>query len=244
MTRRRATNNFGFVFAGGIGFLAGVLVTGVVMSDVRSARSASRNVARDDCGDAALTRDPSAERDASAGRLPAGSAEPIGVTRPPPPSATALPVFSADPIADLRRRDLLIPVRDVDASELYDSFSDKRGANRLHEAIDILSPRGTPVVAVESGQIARLHFSEAGGITVYQHDPTEAYAYYYAHLDRYAPGLRDGATITKGQVLGYVGTSGNAPEDTPHLHFAIFRLTNKKQWWQGTPIDPYTILRN
>ena len=103
--------------------------------------------------------------------------------------------------------------------------------------------RNTPVRAVESGRIARLFFSKAGGITIYQFDPTERFCYYYAHLERYAEGLREGQRVQKGQVIGYVGTSGNAPEDTPHLHFAIFRLTAEKHWWEGTPIDPYDILR-
>ena len=78
---------------------------------------------------------------------------------------------------------------------------------------------------------------------MYQFDPTKTYVYYYAHLERYADGIVEGAVITRGQVLGYVGTSGNASKDTPHLHFAIFKMTDKKQWWQGTPIDPFQVLR-
>ena len=96
---------------------------------------------------------------------------------------------------------------------------------------------------IEEGKVARLFFSKAGGITVYQFDPTEQYCYYYAHLERYADGLVEGQELRKGQVIGYVGTTGNAPKDTPHLHFAIFRLTEAKRWWEGTPIDPYDVLR-
>jgi murein DD-endopeptidase MepM/ murein hydrolase activator NlpD len=99
------------------------------------------------------------------------------------------------------------------------------------------------VVAVEDGTIARLFESKRGGTTVYQFDPTTKYVYYYAHLERYADGLEEGNHVQRGQVLGYVGTSGNAPRDTPHLHFAIFRLTDKKQWWQGSPIDPFEVLK-
>jgi peptidoglycan LD-endopeptidase LytH len=110
------------------------------------------------------------------------------------------------------------------------------------EALDILAPRNTPVKAVEGGRIARLFSSKAGGITIYQFDPSEQYCYYYAHLERYADGLAEGAKIQKGQVIGYVGTSGNAPKDTPHLHFAIFKLTAERRWWEGTPIDPYDVL--
>ena len=126
---------------------------------------------------------------------------------------------------------------------LRDSFHEKRGSARQHEAIDIMTPRNTPIVAVEDGTIARLFESKAGGNTVYQFDPTDRYVYYYAHLERYADSLQEGHHVQRGQVLGYAGTSGNASKDAPHLHFAIFRLTEKKQWWQGTPIDPYEVLR-
>jgi murein DD-endopeptidase MepM/ murein hydrolase activator NlpD len=85
--------------------------------------------------------------------------------------------------------------------------------------------------------------AQAGATTIYQFDPTEQYCYYYAHLERYADGLREGDKVRKGQVIGYVGTSGNAPKSTPHLHFAIFKLTAEKHWWEGTPIDPYDVLR-
>ena len=144
---------------------------------------------------------------------------------------------------DLDARNLTIPVQGISPDKLVRSYHDARGGSREHEAIDILAPSGTPVVAVEDGTIAKLFVSKAGGITIYQFDPGRDYSYYYAHLDRYADGLKEGATVHRGQVLGYVGTSGNAPKNTPHLHFAIYRLSPEKQWWQGTPIDPYDILR-
>jgi len=144
---------------------------------------------------------------------------------------------------DLAARKLTIPVQGIPADKLVDSYHDARSGSREHEALDILAPRNTPVLAVEDGTIARLFLSKAGGITVYQFDPAREYCYYYAHLERYADGLKEGDQIHKGQVLGYVGTSGNAPKDTPHLHFAVFRLTADKRWWEGTPIDPYAILR-
>ncbi len=153
------------------------------------------------------------------------------------------PAISAPPAAELEDRDLLIPVQGVDAGDLVQSFHDRRGASRSHEAIDILAPMGTPVLAVEDGRIARLFNSKAGGITIYQFDPGQEYCYYYAHLDRYADGLRENDVVRRGQVIGYVGVSGNAPKDTPHLHFAIFKLTDEKRWWEGTAIDPYPILR-
>lgn len=144
---------------------------------------------------------------------------------------------------DLASRELTVPVQGVEPGKLVRSYHDSRSGGREHEALDILAPRGTPVVAVEDGTVAKLFTSKAGGLTVYQFDPGQTYSYYYAHLDRYADGLKEGAAIHRGQVLGYVGTSGNAPKDTPHLHFAIFRLTAEKHWWEGTPIDPYDILR-
>jgi murein DD-endopeptidase MepM/ murein hydrolase activator NlpD len=143
----------------------------------------------------------------------------------------------------LKRRGLAIPVEGVNAEQLVESFSDVRGGARAHEALDILAPRNTPVKAVDDGTIARLFYSKAGGTTVYQFDPSEQFCYYYAHLERYADGLHEGDRVRKGQVLGYVGTSGNAPKNTPHLHFAVFRLTAAKHWWEGTAIDPYPILR-
>lgn len=161
---------------------------------------------------------------------------------PAPPAATAPPAIGAPPSAELEERDFTIPVQGITADQLVRTFDDARGSRR-HEAIDILAPMGTPVLAVEDGKVARLFTSKAGGITIYQFDPTERFCYYYAHLDRYADGLREGDSIRKGQLIGYVGVTGNAPKDTPHLHFAIFRLTAEKRWWEGTPVDPYDLLR-
>jgi peptidoglycan LD-endopeptidase LytH len=154
----------------------------------------------------------------------------------------ATPTIGAHPIEDLRRRQLALPVSGLEGDDLRDTFDEMRGGSRRHEALDILAPRHTPVLAVEDGRIAKLFLSNAGGMTIYQFDPTSTYAYYYAHLERYADGLEDGDKVERGQVIGFVGTSGNAPRDTPHLHFAIFMLTDEKRWWQGTAIDPYPIL--
>ena len=153
------------------------------------------------------------------------------------------PSIGAPPEKELEVREFAIPVKGITPDQLVRTFSDARGSSRKHEAIDILAPTGTPVVAIEDGKIARLFNSKAGGITIYQFDPTERFCYYYAHLDRYADGIRENDTVRRGQVIGYVGISGNAPKDTPHLHFAIFRLTEAKRWWEGTPIDPYDVLR-
>ena len=144
---------------------------------------------------------------------------------------------------DLATRALTIPVQGVSAEKLVRSYHDARSGGREHEALDILAPRNTAVVAVEDGTIAKLFFSKAGGNTVYQFDPGRDYSYYYAHLERYADGLKEGDAVHRGQTIGFVGTSGNAPPQTPHLHFAIFRLTPDKHWWEGTPIDPYDLLK-
>jgi murein DD-endopeptidase MepM/ murein hydrolase activator NlpD len=159
--------------------------------------------------------------------------------------AVAAETIGADPIAALRRHDLKLPVEDTDVDDWKGHFAQRRaGGKRGHEAVDILAPRHTPIVAVEDGTIARLFNSKAGGITIYQFDPTQQFCYYYAHLQGYAPGLRDGKRVSKGEVLGYVGTTGNAPPNTPHLHFAIFQLTDAKRWWEGRPIDPYLVFRD
>ena len=142
---------------------------------------------------------------------------------------------------DLQQRRLTLPVQGIEIGNMRNSFRETRG-DHIHEAVDILAPRDTPVVAVEDGKIAKLFYSVRGGITIYHFDPTETYCYYYAHLDRYAPDIREGQYIRRAQISGYVGTSGNAPKDTPHLHFAIFKLNSDKKWWQGTPIDPYPLL--
>jgi peptidoglycan LD-endopeptidase LytH len=156
-------------------------------------------------------------------------------------------VEPAAPVAavaeEIEDRELEIPVEGVEDNALYDSFTDARG-ERKHHAIDIMAARGTPVLAVEDGTIKKLFNSKAGGLSIYQFDPSEAYCYYYAHLDSYAHTLTEGAAVKRGDVIGYVGSTGNASKDAPHLHFAIFQLTSEKQWWKGEPINPYPILKS
>jgi len=136
-----------------------------------------------------------------------------------------------------------VPVQGIRREDLRDTFTDARGQGRVHDAIDIMAPRTTPVLAVEAGRIAKLFNSKQGGLTIYQFDPTETYCYYYAHLDSYAPGLKEGDMVARGQVIGTVGFTGNASPEGPHLHFAINRLKADKKWWQGDPINPYPVLR-
>jgi murein DD-endopeptidase MepM/ murein hydrolase activator NlpD len=155
-----------------------------------------------------------------------------------PADAPAVP--SVGDLDRLRSRQLLLPLQGYDLHQLRDNFAETRGG-RVHEAIDMAAARGTPVLAVDDGVVKKLFTSAAGGLTVYEFDPESNYAYYYAHLDRYADGLREGQTVKKGERLGYVGTSGNAPPDTPHLHFTIFKLLPARHWWEGTPINPYPL---
>jgi murein DD-endopeptidase MepM/ murein hydrolase activator NlpD len=168
-----------------------------------------------------------------------GTGEPAGI----PPVESLPSAGGGGDIAALRGRNLEMPVEGVDPRQLTRQFTDMRSGNHQHEALDILAPRNTPVHAVEDGTIAKLFLSKAGGTTIYQFDPAGTYCYYYAHLERYADGLHEGDAVRRGQVIGFVGTSGNAPANTPHLHFAIFRLTPEKHWWEGTAIDPYDVLR-
>jgi murein DD-endopeptidase MepM/ murein hydrolase activator NlpD len=159
-------------------------------------------------------------------------------------ASAAAAIATGEAIEILKKRDLDMPVDGVDDDDLVDTYDDARGRSRAHEAIDIMAPRHTPVRAVDDGVIAKLYMSEGGGgITVYQFDPTRTFSYYYAHLDRYASGLREGQPVKRGDLIGYVGSTGNASPDAPHLHFAIYRLTPERQWWKGEPINPYPVLR-
>jgi murein DD-endopeptidase MepM/ murein hydrolase activator NlpD len=158
------------------------------------------------------------------------------------PEAPVAPGLEGTDLEILQQRRLRIPIDGVAHAALQPGFDQVRGEGR-HEAIDILAPRGTPVHAVEAGIVGKLFTSVRGGITLYQYDPSGRFCYYYAHLDKYAEGLREGQALRAGDLVGYVGTTGNAPKDTPHLHFAIFRLTEPGRWWKGTAIDPYLALR-
>ena len=141
---------------------------------------------------------------------------------------------------DLGGGRLRFPVPAASSGAMSNSFADPRG-KRVHRAVDILAPRGSPVVAVDDGTVARLSTSQAGGVSIYQLDPSGRYCFYYAHLEGYAQGLAEGQRVTRGQVVGYVGTTGNASPGTPHLHFAISEVVVKERWWEGRAIDPYPL---
>jgi murein DD-endopeptidase MepM/ murein hydrolase activator NlpD len=168
---------------------------------------------------------PAAAPEGSADRSAAdGAATTPATLRPPPELHLAVPIAGADP------------------KTINDTFNDERSGHR-HEALDISAPRGTPVLAVAEGNVAKLFTSKQGGLTVYQFDNTQQYAFYYAHLDKYAAGLKEGMLLRKGDTLGYVGTTGDAPPNAPHLHFAVFKLGPEKNWWKGTALDPLPMLQ-
>jgi murein DD-endopeptidase MepM/ murein hydrolase activator NlpD len=151
----------------------------------------------------------------------------------PPAAAPAAPNDAAP---------LGMPVAGVDPRTLQSNFSQARGGH-AHEALDIVAPRGTEVLAVAEGNVVKLFTSKPGGLTVYQFDNSRTWCYYYAHLDRYALRLKEGMLLRKGDVLGYVGSTGNASGDAPHLHFAVFQLGPEKHWWQGTAVDPLPLFK-
>jgi len=185
--------------------------------------------------------------------------EPVAVALPatPPAAVTAAPVKSpaparvdasapaltlAAPDADAPAG-LLLPVQGIQPSQLRDTFTDARSEGRVHDAIDIMADAGTPVLAVADGTVEKLFDSERGGLTIYQFEPSGRWCYYYAHLQRYADGLAEKQVIKRGEVIGYVGSTGNASAEAPHLHFEVHVLGPEKQWWKGESINPYPLLQ-
>ncbi len=155
----------------------------------------------------------------------------LDLTKPTP---TAPPAVAFE-------QQLGLPIAGLKATDIHDTFNDARGGGtRRHEAADIMAPRGTPVVAVTTGIVKKLFDSKVGGLTVYQFDVLEKHAYYYAHLDRYAENLKEGQLLKRGDKLGYVGSTGDAAPDAPHLHFGILQMGPEKKWYSDTvAINPY-----
>ena len=181
----------------------------------------------------ALAVDPLTGLDASAPGTPGAPAATPGSASPSPPASSAAALRAL-------RAELIVPIAGVDVARIPDSFTAPR-AGHTHQALDILAPRGTPIHSATPGTVLKLHNSVAGGLMVYAADSTRRFILLYAHLDRYAPGLREGAPLARGEVIGFVGTTGNAPASTPHLHFAIARSDDVSQW-KGTPVDPWPLL--
>jgi len=158
-------------------------------------------------------------------------------------STIVTPVIVAPTSTESPSLPLLIPVVGIKASQLTDSYTDARSNGRIHDGIDIMAPRGTKVITADDGTVVKLFYSNQGGLTVYVFDPTERFIYYYAHLDSYAPGLVEGKQLRRGDPIGLVGSSGNAYEAVPHLHFEVSVLGPEKLWWKSTAINPYPLLR-
>ena len=162
-------------------------------------------------------------------------------------SSSSAPTLAGSPAAGgdvgyLSARGIILPVAGADPAKLEDSFKAPRDGDRVHRAIDILAPRGTPILSADDGKILRMTTSTLGGICMYTVDPSSRLVYYYAHMDRYNSGMSPGRSIVKGDTLGFVGTTGNAPKDIPHLHFQIMRWPADGKYWNGEPIDPFEVL--
>jgi murein DD-endopeptidase MepM/ murein hydrolase activator NlpD len=171
------------------------------------------------------------------------SAEPSPQASPTQPDASPQPSGSVQPSPVAPVTSLLIPVAGVRPDELRDTFSEARSEGRTHDAIDIPAPQGTPVLAAADGRIIKLFQSKPGGTTIYQLDPDNRTVYYYAHLERYADGLTEEHFAHRGEVIAYVGDTGNAGAGNYHLHFSISIVSDPKRYWEGTNINPYPLLR-
>lgn len=181
---------------------------------------------------------------ASCVRPPLEGPTPVSVRGPAtvePRVATPRP--NRTPLEALRERGLVVPVAGVDPARIPDAFDARRGGDRRHGALDIMAPRGTPVLSADDGRILRLRTNSLGGITIYAADSAARVVYYYAHLERYRRGLREGDRVQRGDTIGYVGTSGNAPRGTPHLHFQVMLMPDDGRWWAGEPVNPLPLLR-
>jgi murein DD-endopeptidase MepM/ murein hydrolase activator NlpD len=219
-------------------FCAGVFVDGWLRTygPPQPAQPRTASVRHSDAAEATAVK----KRETAAAMSAAPPSPPPRALAPAPSSRVNAPIATTGNV----RGHLRVPIDGNDVESWKGGFAEHRGGgNRGHEAVDILSPRNTPVHAVEGGAIAKIFESKAGGHTVYQFSPDGRLIYYYAHLERYADGLHEGQPIAQGDVIGYVGTSGNAPPNTPHLHFAVFELGDDRRWWQGRAIDPYLVFK-
>jgi murein DD-endopeptidase MepM/ murein hydrolase activator NlpD len=170
--------------------------------------------------------------------LPASN--PIAIGTPLPPEPTPSP----ETTNFVGRMNLIIPVAGVRPDQLLDTFDDARSEGRVHDAIDIMAPAETPVIAAADGKILKLFHSDKGGTTIYQLSANQDLVFYYAHLSHYADGLVEGSLVKQGEVIAYVGDTGNAGPGNYHLHFSIAAVTDPKRYWEGTNINPYPLLHD
>ena len=197
-------------------------------------------------------RGPSLEAEVSPVAVPESSSTVPPLSSPiaeaPSPSLEPTPAETPEPTNNPPQEsfvgtlNLIIPVAGVRADQLLDTFADSRSEGRVHDAIDIPAPAGTPVLAAADGQVLKLFQSERGGTTIYQLSKDQKLVFYYAHLQRYADGLAQGALVRQGDVIAYVGDTGNAGAGNYHLHFSIAVVSDPKRYWEGTNINPYPLL--
>ncbi len=171
---------------------------------------------------------------------PAPSPSPTPLPAEEPAATPNIPLASAQLPPGLK---LIIPVAGVKPEQLRDTFSDARSEGRAHNALDIMAPRSTAVLATAEGQIVRLFQSERGGITLYQSSKDQKVVFYYAHLERYADGLKEGQQVHQGEVIAYVGDTGNAGAGNYHLHFGVWLIDDPKRFWSGVNLNPYLLLK-
>lgn len=188
----------------------------------------------------AITWSKSSPQQNNPGGVPATpfAATPQANSPSPIPASPALPTPEA-----AAPNQLIIPVAGVRPDQLHDTFSESRSEGRVHDAIDIPAPLGTPVLAAADGTIVKLFISERGGTTIYQLSIDSKFVYYYAHLDRYAEGLVEGHLAKQGETIAYVGNSGNAGPGNYHLHFSIAQVSDPKRYWDGVNLNPYPLLK-
>ena len=167
----------------------------------------------------------------------------VSLLSPGSPPESAVPVRDSTVAVVPPDARLVIPVEGVSPDRLRDTYSDARGLGRRHDAIDIDAPRGTPVLSVATSVVLKLFQSDRGGTTLYALAPDQRTIYYYAHLDRYAEGIREGQPLEPGELIGYVGDTGNAARGDYHLHFEISTTGDPARYWGGSPVNPYPLLR-
>jgi peptidoglycan LD-endopeptidase LytH len=160
---------------------------------------------------------------------------------PEPAPAPPVAVLSEELAGILRGDSLMVPIDGIEPARVRDTFLAPRG-DRVHSALDIMAARGTPVIASVPGRVFKIRSNPSGGLTIYALDRSERFVYYYAHLDAYREGLSEGERLETGALLGYVGTTGNAPPGAPHLHFQILTYAGDGRWWEGTPVNPFPFL--
>lgn len=165
--------------------------------------------------------------------------DPMELPIPANPATAGVP--RSELAAILHAKRLMVPVAGIGPERVADTFTARRGA-RIHSALDIMAPRGTPVLSADAGRVFKVRSNNLGGLTVYTIDEAERFIYYYAHLERYPAGLREGQPLQPGDVIGYVGTTGNAPPNAPHLHFQLLLYRGNGRWWDGEPLNPHPYL--